>query len=375
MFRMGILLDWAGAYGRRIAQGVMRYVDANPEVRIVRHSIWAYELPRFAAGKVDGVITEHHEKETVAHLVELGVPVVSVHDSMQNLPWRGMVAPDDVAIGVMAAEHLLGRGVSQFATYMRTPAPYAINRERGFASRLLEAGFTSARIDLDKEEGLSQWLSSRERPVGILAENDDSGWLLLEACRQQRIRVPEDVTVVGVDDDDLVAVLARPKLSSVVLPLERIGFEAAQMLQAIAQKGRIPSVTRLPPVEVTARDSSNWIAESTPEVAAATRFIRTYYAKAIGVEQISEAVMVGQRTLERRFRWALGHSVHQEVLKTRLEAARSLLAQTDLSVAEIAERCGFRSASYLGVAFKPAVGVTPSAFRQQSRVHSNTLGG
>jgi LacI family transcriptional regulator len=209
--------------------------------------------------------------------------------------------------------------------------------------------------------------------VGVFTCNDVWGVQISEACRGARLNVPEDVAIVGVDNDDLLCELSRPSLSSVAVPSEEVGYRAAEMLDGLL-RGKPPArrPVLLPPRGVVARQSSDVLAIEDPEVAAAVRFIRGARSggtpRPLATSDVMESVAVCRRTLERRFRQCLSRGIGDEIRRVRLDRAKRLLCDTDLPMSAVAEASGFADGKHLSVSFRRALDLTPSAYRRQFRV-------
>jgi LacI family transcriptional regulator len=218
--------------------------------------------------------------------------------------------------------------------------------------------------------GCEDWLVRLAKPAGLLASHDIQGVQLSEVCHRAGLRVPDDAALLGVDDDDLLCKLARPPLSSVALPGERIGFGASRLLECLLKRRRIrvrnPTIL-LPSPGVITRQSSDVLAIEDDEVAAAVRFIRAHARESIGVAAVLAAVATSRRSLERRFRSALSRGVGEEIRRARLERAKALLSGTEMAGAHIARSSGFSEAKHLSTAFRQATGQTPMQYRNCSR--------
>jgi LacI family transcriptional regulator len=210
---------------------------------------------------------------------------------------------------------------------------------------------------------IRRWLTSLPRPLGLFAGCDMWGRTLLRFCTEFGLQVPDDVALIGVDDDEVICETAFPTLSSVRVPWRRVGLEAAHLLHQLLEGGPPPSTVRVPPTGVHARRSSDGIAVTDPDVAAALRFIHANAHRRVSVPEILRHVPVGRHTLQRGFRRVLGRTILAEVRRVRVAAARQLLVSTSLSVEEIASLSGFPSADKFGKAFRAETGVTPSAYR------------
>lgn len=216
------------------------------------------------------------------------------------------------------------------------------------------------------QEGLQRWVQSLPKPVGIFACHDVWGLQVVEACRLAELRVPEDVAIIGVDNDDLLCELARPSLSSVAVPAERIGYEAAALLERLLRRAKPPRQPILIPSSgIVARQSSDVLALRDSDVAAAVRFIRDHAHQPLCVADVLREVPVGRRSLERRFRAALNRGLWEEIRRVHMDRAKQLLATTVQPVAEVADKAGFSDVQQLSRVFRQETGLTPSAYRRQ----------
>jgi LacI family transcriptional regulator len=216
----------------------------------------------------------------------------------------------------------------------------------------------------DEQATLADWLRSLPKPVGLTACNDICGREVLQACASAGLRVPDDVAVVGVDNDELMCELSGPPLSSVVLDLERAGYEAAKLLDGLMSGDSVGRhVVPVEPVYVVTRQSSDVIGQDDASVATALRFIKNYAGRPISVCDVVEQVHVSRRTLERRFSCVLGRSISSEITQCRLERAKHLLLETDLPSYRVAEGAGFGTIKSFNRVFRREAGVSPQRFR------------
>ena len=289
------------------------------------------------------------------------------------------VCPDSHKAGALAAEHLMERGFRHFA-FVGTwgGLPWSIRRGEGFGKRLDDAGLACTSFPMPKRARdrrwgpeqaiLAQWLQDLPKPLGILASDDDRGRQVIEACRAAKLQVPEDVAVIGVDNDDLLCELSDPPLSSIALKSEQAGYAAAALLHDLMSgRSRSPQRILVEPSGVVARRSTDVHATEDRELAKAVRFIHDNVVRPIGVNDVVEHVGCSRRSLELRFRRILGRSVNLEIQLIRIERVKHLLVETDLSVARIADALGFGSSNYLIRLFRRTVGQTPSEHRKRTR--------
>ncbi|MBX9623213.1 MAG: substrate-binding domain-containing protein, partial [Gemmataceae bacterium] len=305
-------------------------------------------------------------------------PAVNVCGALAGLPFPA-VGIDNPAVGRAAADHLLGRGLRHFAFLGHGGFAFSTRREEGFAGRVRAAGFGAAvyrapgGTDFHPDGPpagppgrLGAWLRRLPRPCGLFACNDIWGGYVTEVCRREGVRIPDDLAVVGVDDDDLLCELARPPLSSVRVPSDRIGFEAAALLDRLLAGRKPPSgPTLLPPLGVAVRPSSDLLAVDDPAVREVLGAIRGAGPRPVQVGDVVGRLDISRRSAERRFRRAVGRGIAAEIRRARVERAKDLLAGTGLSVAEVAARAGFPSPQRFAVAFRRDAGLTPTAYRSR----------
>jgi LacI family transcriptional regulator len=317
------------------------------------------------------IVTEYLEGLTEA-LLELGCPVILV-PSDQPVKGAYHVDIDDLAIGRLAAEHLVARGYTKFAFVGRGDAHYAKQRLEGFQSVVGEVPVYWEEFRdwrqydeywRDPDEDMVGWLAKQATPLGIFSAHDPTGRHVLEAAAQAGLEVPFAVGVISANDDETVCEMARPALSSIKLPWRRLAADVVQLLEAV-WAGSPPAGPLLEqPLEIVARGSSSYEAVGDPVVRRAMQMLVEGIANIASVEEWAARVGVSRRVLERRFQTSLGRSPHAMMLHERIERAKKLLTSSDLPVSLIAERCGFQSNERLTVNFRELVGVPPVMFRR-----------
>jgi len=292
------------------------------------------------------------------------------------------VVPDDSAIGKLAAEYLMDLGLKHFAFAGFSGLPFSELRQQSFAATLHKAGFEVAVLHLVNSTELlvagtpggsalepGTWMQQLPKPTGLFAANDSVGMRLLEVCRQRHLSVPDALCVLGVDDDELIARISHPPLSSIPIFGRKVGFEAAHLLDDLMSGRHRKSLSMvLPPGGVVARQSTNLLAIPDPDILAAVQFIRDNIHKHITVGDVLQQVPVNRRYLERKFWHLMGRTPLQEIRRVRLEQAKHLLVDTDLSMPNIARRSGFRNAGRMASVFHQMIGLTPTRFRRQFRL-------
>jgi LacI family transcriptional regulator len=307
----------------------------------------------------------------------LGLPVVNLSGTLRNadLP-RVMV--DDLAIGRLAAEHLLDRGLRRLA-YFGTPGTwYSQQRGRGFVERAKQAGVPCETSEMPNPANprtpwhkrvapLDRWLQRLERPVGLLAAHDHLARVVVDECRQLGLDVPHDVAVIGSDNDTIVCEYCHPTISSVSRNAWQMGFEAASLLDSL-MTGKTPPQDDIliAPEGVIARQSTDTVNVDDALVASAILFMRDHLKEAFGVDRLSRQLSISRRQLELRFRRALGRSPHDYLCRLRVETARGLLERPEYHKFQtIAAACGFSGVEHLCQAFHRLTGMTPLEYRRQ----------
>ena len=293
---------------------------------------------------------------------------------------RPHVQSDHAAIGALAAEHLLERGFKRFAFFGYPGFRWSTANYEGFAERVRREG-RECRLyrggqtaswghqlpSWEQEiETASRWLASLPKPLGLMACNDFRGIQALEACRRAGISVPEEVAVVGADDDPLACEMAHPLLSSVIPDCRTIGYEAAALLDRMMKGERPPRTTlKIPPLGVAVRQSTEITAIEQPCLAEALRYIRDGACRGIRVDDVLAHVAVSRSKLQKLFREELGQTIHETIARERLRRVERLLIETDLDYEAIAERSGFAYLGYMSTVFRRATGVTLATYRQR----------
>jgi LacI family transcriptional regulator len=289
------------------------------------------------------------------------------------------VSVDNAEVARLAAAHFLGKGFRHFAYCGDTRFLWARQRGEEFRRVLQAAGLPCAtkpgrrrrevRPGSDAEiREIAEWLRDLPRPLAVFACYDGRAQQVLEACQVRGWSVPDEVAVLGVDNDEVLCELVAPPLSSVQPNARRTGFEAAAMLSRMMRGERLATQTRyVEPVRVVERQSTDAVSVADARVAAALRFIREHVGDGIDVSDVLRAVPMSRTLLERKFQAALGHSPHRQIVRQRIARAKHLLAESEVSIGVVAELAGFNDASYLSVAFRRETGESPHTYRARHR--------
>jgi LacI family transcriptional regulator len=372
--RVLLLLDTTAIAGRQIMRGIGRYMRVHGPWACYFEPGPAMRLPEgLVSWRGDGIIADVRSRELRDAIGELGLHCVNVTNRADggDLP---CVFSDDAAIGRLAAEHLIGCGYRRFGYLGFSDLGWSRARRESFNRVVVEAGYECAHfkpregaVDWERHrQAVADWLATLRPPVGIMACYDLQARMLIEVCRRVGLRVPDDVGVVGVDNDESICDLSSPPLSSVDPAHDMRGYAAAEMLASLMRGEAAPALPSLvPPRGVVVRLSSDTVAVEDEEVAQALRFIRDNIGRPIGVPDLLRAIPVSRRALEQRFAQAIGRSPAEEIRRVRIDRATRLLAGTDLTLDQVARKCGLPYAKALQRLLSRAKKKTAVACRRQ----------
>jgi LacI family transcriptional regulator len=396
---VAVILDAARAYDPLIIGGVAQYVGDRTAANggVATWSLYVEEdpiqkLPNLARWHGQGVIANFDDRRVAATLRGSGLPVVGVgsgygwYVASSGIPY---IYTDNVAIGRAGAEHLLACGLPTLAFYGyprgRTTG-WSDERKAAFVATVERAGrpchvFTGRQRDVrrweDLQEELQAWLARLPKPVGLMACNDLRARHVLEACQALDLKVPADVAVIGVDNDQLICELTRPPLSSIDQAARRIGYEAAALLDRMMAVGSrrkrgaaTPTSVIVPPLGVVVRASTDTFASQDEAVVEMLRTLRASPGRKPPVADMAERLGISRASLEQRFRTVVGRSIHDEYVRLRLQHLRTLIVDTDLPLKAIAARAGFPSLQYMTTFLRRQCGVTPARLRSMERTRA-----
>jgi LacI family transcriptional regulator len=364
------------SYGRNVLRGVHDYAKV--------HGPWLFHLPNEMPickmpspdeWRGEGIIAQpRQDQRFIEQLAASGIPAVS----LSGPPGSGglpAVLANQAAVAELALSHFRERGFVRFA-YCGTPHEWVWPPTGQNFRRLAEgAGLACDIYNPTDDPGnrtmriahLASWLQSLKKPVGVLALNDQRAREVLDACRSVGIAVPEEVAVLGVNDDELFCEMADPPLSSIIHNSWRVGYDAAAMLHQLMAGKAVTADVVVDPLGVHARQSTDLLAIEDAEIAKAVRFIREHACEGIRVDDVLDELAMSRRSFEKRFMLALGRPPHTEIRRLQLERVKQLLVDSDYKLERIAEITGFSTAQYLAVLFHQTVHMTPGAWRQAGR--------
>lgn len=371
--KVALLFETPNAYARRILVGIGEY--------ILGHGPWRVQFVQFGIDDPppawlsswggQGIILRGENRHMSQAVAQLKIPIVDMTPS-RLLPGAPWVKSDDAAVARLAVQHFLERGFRNFAfcgdprfnVSHRRCEHFSIGiRGHGYPCHIFKSALPGN--DDTETDAIGRWLKALPKPVAVFAFNDSRGQQVLDGCRRNGLAVPEQVAVLGVDNDEVLCALSPPPMSSVVLNPRRGGWEAAALLMLMMRGEKIPpSEHYIPPVGVAIRQSTDVLAVDDPQIAQALRYIREHACERIGVGDVLRHCPMARRTLELRFKKLLGRTPRQEIVRVQVSRVKDLLVGTSLPVGEIASRAGF-DAEYVSAAFRQETGLTPSDFRKK----------
>ena len=400
LLRVAVLIESSRSFGRGLIEGISRYSRL--------HGPWSMYFEPQGLGVAppswlnrwdgDGILVRIDDQRMAAAVLATGVPALDLRGRLPGLPLP-FIGGDNEAITKMAFDHLLERGLRRFA-FCGVPAGQMkaldLRRER-FVERVRAAGFecdvfmtapksqgvsddviglsgATPAIDFGsmdwevEQSALAGWVAELPKPIGIMACHDPRGYQLIDACRRASVMVPDEVAIVGVDNDNVLCSMANPPMTSIATDGERTGYEAAAWLNRMMHGEPGPTEPVLiPPRRIYARRSSDMLAIDDPDIAKAVRFIRDHACEGVRVDAVVRHVAMSRSVLERRFKQLIGRTLKSELLRIQVDRSKQLLAETDLPMAAIATQTGFAAEKYFSDAFHRETGQRPTVYRRSVR--------
>ena len=375
--RVALLIETSREYGRGLLRGIIRYHQ--------EHGPWSIYFKPHGLGDPppswlkswhgDGILARVEGRDMADAILRAKVPAIDLRASIGDLGLP-VVGINNVFVAKLAVEHFLERGHRHFA-FCGTPLGqhyYQDMRASCFGEMLCDRGLSChvyahprQGLTWDQEQShLAQWLRGLPKPVAVMTCHDDRGQQVLDACLRASLAVPDDIAILGVDNDPFLCNLSTPPMSSIDVNSDHIGYESAALLDRM-MKGR-PAPRRhvlMDPRGIVVRQSTDMMAIDDPQVVQATMLIRAHACEGGSVEQLLKRVPISRSALFRRFKMLLGRSPKEEMTRVRLERAKMLLRETRLSVSDVAARTGYVESKYFIEVFNRAVGITPLRYRRQ----------
>ncbi len=388
-YRLNLVFNANKVYDRQVIEGIGEYLQAAQcDWDVYFEDDFRYRLDGLKSWQGDGIIADFDNPEVESLLRDTSIPTVAVGGSYHHLddyPRLPYVATDNSALVRTAYEHLKNKGLGQFAFYGVPSTAYtrwSYEREKAFEKQVQADGFvphiyqglsTSAEKWDSAQQDLEAWLINLPKPIGLIAVTDSRARHILQACDHLNILVPEEVAVVGIDNENMARYLNRTALSSVQQGSKEMGYQAAKMLHRMLLGYPLENeLVVVDPVGIEARQSSDFRALEDPYVMQAMHYIRHNACRGVKVAQVVDYVGISRTNLETRFIEEIGCSMHEQLHMTKFYRACELISATDLSFDEIARTCGYPSVQYMYTVTRKNLGMTPGEYRVASRLNKDS---
>jgi LacI family transcriptional regulator len=363
-------------YASGVLRGIGRYAHERENWALVSFLPHRRLAEAIASLKPAGIIVNDVCQGMDEILRKVTIPIVNVSIVLADLHFP-QVTRDEASIGIVAANHLVECGLQNFGYFGPPWDGPTSNREGGFHQALRRLSHTVSACyvrppganprggTFASKKQVCRWLAQLPKPVGIFAPNDMWALWLCGICKQESIKVPEEIAIIGTGNDELLCELASPSLSSVMVPAEQIGYEAAVILDRLIKGKHVSDRPRLlPAIGVVARQSTNVLAGIESAISSAVGYIRGHISEPLTVEDVLKHACMSRRSFEQKFRAAMGRSPAQEIRRMRIEKAKVLLTGSpQIKMASIASQCGYSSSAHFFTAFHHATGMTPADYR------------
>ena len=381
MYKIILLLDFAEEYSKNLLKGISKFSN--------EHGPWIYcRMPLYYRETIgmegilqwakdwgaDGIIGQLYNDKDVDKIMASGIPVIA-----QDFKERFKEIPNITGAyretGVLGAEYFLKKGFKNYAFYGFNDIVWSRERAEGFEERVKAEGHEvhyfehrkSRSTDLwyYKSNSLSQWLKSLPKPIAIMACDDNQGLHITEACRQIKIRIPEEVAVLGVDNDEMLCELSDPPLSSIALDIIKGGYDSAKLLKKMILGTSGPYDIIVKPTQVITRQSTDIYATNDVHIASTLRYIHKNIEKSLQVDEIVKQVPLSRRSLEKRFLQITGLPVYKYIFNLRMEKFTQKLLETEQTIFEIAVDMGLNDSKNIARQFKQVKGCNPIEYRKR----------
>lgn len=380
--RVFVHLESNRAYGRDLLKGIYEFNNRHTHWEIIYESAYYLQSERLKDDveairslKPDGCILEQHDN--MDEILSLGIPTVQTVSMKQYENVPNLIGNYDLD-GKMACDYFIKLGFRNLAFFGADFLHFSVGRHQSFRhyagqqhievhANIFGQEDTRNRFSERFYVPLQEWLLSLPKPVGILACNDELGQVLINACSAAEIKVPYEVAVLGVDNDELLCNITVPNLSSISRNLQAASSELCMLLDRMMNGESVKQDSvQVNPVEVVVRQSTDTIASDDPEVIKAIAFIHNNIHRSISVEDVAHATTISRRQLANRFKAVTGTSIHDEIQFRRLQSFKRLLINEKRSIKEIAYMMGFQNIAHVSRWFAAFEGKTPTKWRKES---------
>ncbi len=382
MYKIILLIDFAEEYSKGLLKGIARYSREHGPWVFCRMPLYQREtigvkgiLEWAQEWGADGIIGQLYNDPEIQKIVEAGIPVIA-QDFKERFTDIPNITGAHYEAGSMGADYFLKKGFKNFAFYGFGDVVWSRERAEGFEDRIVQAGYEvnyfehkkarSSEIWYYKPSSLSQWLTSLPKPIALMACDDNQGQHITEACRHSKIRIPEEVAVLGVDNDEMICEFSDPPLSSIGQDAETGGYEAARLLHRMINNGAHDFYDIVvKPTQIFTRQSTDIFATHDEHIASSLKFIHRNTDKNLQVDDVVKQVPLSRRALEKRFVAVTGYPIYQYIFNLRIEKFCQKLLETDMTVFEIAMDIGLTDTKNISRQFKQIKGCTPIEFRNR----------
>jgi len=381
-----LLIESSREFGRALLTGIVDYARFHGPWSIYTYPPFFRDtqdtrrlLNRMRKSGINGIVAR--EMNEIPDVIKMGVPAIfaSTIEPEKGIPEHSfpIITTDNCHISQLGADHLLNRGFTRLAYCGYDDISWSQLRGRAFQETISQAGhethfYHQPRSKIQKRwenelPQLAKWLLGLPKPIGLMTCSDDRSRNVIEAAKVAGIHIPEEIAVIGVDNDELMCHLANPSLSSIALSTAKAGTEAAQLLDRLmaGQDTMANQKIIIKPTHVETRHSTNILAVDDPEVVTALRFIREHVKELIQVADVTNATCLSRRTLERRFLKTMERSIQEEINRLRIEQLSKMLIQTRMSQVQISQAMGYHSVDNMRRFFHRHLEMTPLHYRRK----------
>lgn len=383
MIKIILLTDFGEEYGTNLLKGVTRYSQEHGPFAFCRMPTY-YRETRGMDGilkwakewKANGILGQFYNNANLEALLREGIAVVAqdFKERHKNVP---NISGDYKRVGIMGAEYFLQKGYKNFAFYGFKNIVWSRERGQAYEERLKQEGYTvhyfehkrqfkSRELWYYKPSALSKWLKSLPKPIALMTCDDNQGLHITEACRLAKIRIPEEVAVLGVDNDEILCNLSDPPLSSIGQNVVKGGYEAARLLHTMIKTNNkeFYDIT-VEATTIVTRNSTDIYATRDEYIGMALKYIHSNIDKNLKVEDVLKQVPLSRRSLEKRFHKVTGYPVYEYIFNHRIEKFTQKLLETDDSIFEIAMDLGLNDGKNIARQFRQIKGCTPTEYRKK----------
>lgn len=382
MHKIILLIDISEEYGQNLLKGITRYSkEHGPWIfckmpLFYRETLGMEGIVNFATEwEADGIIAQLYNDLDIKKLLNAGIFVIA-EDFKERFSDIPNITGGYIEAGEMGAKYFLEKGFKNFAFYGFKNIVWSRERAVGYERYLNAQGFEVQHFDQEqaptrelwyyKPSALSQWLQSLPKPVAIMACDDERGQHITEACKHANIQIPEEIAVLGVDNDVMTCNLSDPPLSSINLDIQKGGYEAARLMDTmIRAKKQLKQNIIVGPTQVITRQSTDIASTNDKYIAKALKFIHQNIDNSINVADVIKEVPLSRRALENRFKETTGIGVYKYIYNLQIQKFAERLLSTDKSIFEIALEAGFDNSKNISRQFKQVKGCTPIEYRKK----------